>query len=100
MMPSNTLRRLVATTVVGAFVALGVGAAHAQSAGELNSELSSIEGQMSGAMSSDAQAANVVEKLDNAEKTFAKVASSPKANKSELAPAYERLESMLSRIHE
>ena len=42
----------------------------------------------------------MVEKLDNAEKTFAQLSSSPKVNKAELQPAFDRLESMLSRLHE
>ncbi len=97
MIPSISIRRLMATTVIGAFLALGVGAAHAQ---DINSQLSALESQMSGALSSDAQAQSMVEKLDNAEKTFAQVSSSPKANKAELQPAFDRLESMLSRMHE
>ncbi|HLX37078.1 MAG TPA: hypothetical protein VKR29_04730, partial [Candidatus Binataceae bacterium] len=62
--------------------------------------LSSLEGQMSGALSSDSQAQAMVEKLDNAEKTFAQLSSSNKANKAELQPAFDRLESMLARMHE
>jgi hypothetical protein len=92
MISSITLRRLIATTVVGAFLALGTGAALAQGAGNLNSELSAIESQMSGAMSSDSQAQSVVEKLDNAEKNFAQLSSNPKINKAELQPAFDRLE--------
>jgi len=98
MISSITLRRLAATTVVGAFLALGAGGAFAQS--ELTGQLNSIDAQMSGAMSSDSQAQSVVEKLDNAEKTFAQLSSSPKANKAALQPDYDRLESMLSRLHE
>jgi lipopolysaccharide biosynthesis regulator YciM len=98
MTSSITLRRLAAVTVIGAFLALGARGASAQS--ELNSELNSIESQMSGAMSSDAQAQSAVEKLDNAEKTFAQLSSSPKVNKAQLQPDYDRLESMLSRLHE
>jgi TolA-binding protein len=97
MISSITIRRLMATTVIGAFLALGIGAAHAQ---DINSELSSLEGQMSGALSSDSQAQSMVEKLDNAEKTFAQLSSSNKVNKAELQPAFDRLESMLSRMHE
>ena len=99
MIPSTRSSRLACLVIV-AFFLLGSGAARAQSAGELNSEINSLEGQMSGAMSSDAQAQSLVEKLDNAEKTFAKVASSPKVNKAELGPAYDRLESMLARLHD
>ena len=87
----------MATTVIGAFLALGTGAALAQ---DINSELSALEPQMSGALSSDSQAQSLVEKLDNAEKTFAQLSSSPKANKAALQPAFDRLESMLARMHE
>ena len=97
MILSITLRRLVTATVIGAFFALGSGAAQAQ---DLNGQLDSLEAQMSGAMSSDAAAQSLTEKLDNAEKSFAQESSSPKANKAALQPAYDRLESMLSRLHE
>jgi hypothetical protein len=98
MTSSITLRRLAAVTVIGAFLALGAQGALAQS--ELNSQINSIESQMSGALSSDSQAQSVVEKLDTAEKTFAQLSSSPKVNKAQLQPDYDRLESMLSRLHE
>jgi len=98
MTSSIMLRRLMAVTVIGAFVALGVGSARAQA--ELNNQLSALESQMSAAMDNTATAQSTVEKLDNAEKTFAQLSSSPKVNKAELGPAYERLESMLSRLHE
>ena len=55
---------------------------------------------MSGAMNSDSQAQSVVEKLDDAEKTFAQISSSAKVNKAQLQPAFDRLESMLARIHD
>jgi hypothetical protein len=97
MTSSIMLRRLTAITVIGAFVALGARGALAQ---ELGSQISSLESQMSGAMNSDSEAQSVVEKLDNAEKTFAQVSSSPKANKAALVPDYEQLESMLSRLHD
>ncbi len=97
MISSITIRRLMATTVIGALLALGTGVARAQ---DINSQLSSLEGQMSGALSSDSQAQAMVEKLDNAEKTFAQLSSGNKANKAELQPAFDRLESMLARMHE
>ena len=97
MISSITIRRLMATTVIGALLALGTGVARAQ---DINSQLSSLEGQMSGALSSDSQAQSLVEKLDNAEKTFAQLSSGNKANKAELQPAFDRLESMLARMHE
>jgi hypothetical protein len=87
----------MAITIIGAFVALGAGGAWAQ---DLNSQLSSAESEMSSAMNSDGAAQSLVERLDNAEKTFAQESSSPKANKAALVPDYERLESMLSRLHD
>src|SRR5580658_4769101 len=97
MISSITLRRLVTTTIIGAFFALGTGVALAQ---DMGSQLDALEAQMSSAMSNDAAAQSLVEKLDNAEKNFAQASSSPKANKAALQPDYERLESMLSRLHE
>jgi len=97
MISSITIRRLMATISFGAFLALATGAALAQ---DINGELSALEGQMSGALSSDSQAQAMVEKLDNAEKSFAQLSSSTKANKAELQPAFDRLESVLARMHE
>jgi hypothetical protein len=97
MISSITLRRLVTTTIIGAFLALGTGVALAQ---DMGSQLDALEAQMSSAMSNDAAAQSLVDKLDNAEKTFAQLSSSPKVNKAALAPDYNRLESMLSRLHE
>src|SRR6202050_5971194 len=100
MISSIRLRRLVAASAIGAFFALGTGVARAQSLETLNSEISAAESQMSGAMNSDSQAQSVVEKLDNAEKTFAQLSSSAKVNKAQLQPAFDQLESMLARIHD
>ena len=100
MTSSIALRRLVAAFAIGAFFALGTGVARAQSIETLNNEISAAESQMSGAMSSDSQAQSVVEKLDAAEKTFAQISSSAKVNKAQMQPAFDRLESMLARIHD
>ncbi|HVN63435.1 MAG TPA: hypothetical protein VMT58_02265, partial [Candidatus Binataceae bacterium] len=67
---------------------------------DLDSELSSLEGQMGAAQSSTSAASDVITRLDAAGTQFAKIASGPKANKAELAPMYDRLESMLSRMYQ
>ncbi len=91
--------RIAVTVAALVAFALAGAPAWAQSLGELNSELSSIEGQMGAAESSDQSAVQMVERLDHAEAEFAKIASSPKTDKAALIPAYQRLESMLSRLY-
>jgi hypothetical protein len=95
---STTPHQLATFLVIGALLAFGAGAAYAQSAGELSREISSLSGEMSSAMNSNAAAQSLVDKLDHAEADFAKIASNPKANKAELLPLYDRLESMLSQL--
>jgi len=79
-------------------LALSAGIAAAQSVGELESELSSLSGQMSSAESNDSTADQVITRLDNAEGTFAKLTSSGKVDKGALIPLYHQLESMLDRM--
>ncbi len=88
------------TVMLAAFFAFAFTAtiASAQSAGQLESELSSISGQMSSAESSDSTADQVITKLDAAEGTFAKLTSSGKVDKGSLIPVYRQLESMLDRM--
>ncbi len=74
--------------------------AAAQSLSDLEGQISAIEGQMGGAESSAGTASSVVDRLDKAESDFARLASSGKADKSALVPAYNQLESMLARISE
>src|SRR5690348_1575524 len=95
---STTPHRLATFLAIGAFLVLGAGTVCAQSAGQLSSEISSLDSQMSSAMNSDAAAQSLVDKLDHAEADFAKIASNPKANKGELLPLFDRLESMLARL--
>jgi tetratricopeptide (TPR) repeat protein len=92
-------RRL--TVMLTAFVtlALTAGVAAAQSAGDLQSELSGLSGQMSAAESNASTADQVIAKLDNAEGTFAKLASGGKVDKGALVPIYHQLESMLDRMN-
>ena len=91
-------RRLTATLTVFLALAFTAGVALAQSAGQLESELSSISGQMSAAENSEATADQVISKLDSAEATFAKLTSSGKVDKGALIPLYRQLEGMLARI--
>lgn len=91
-------RRLTATLTVLLALAFAAGVALAQSAGQLEGELSSISGQMSAAENSEATADQVISKLDNAEATFAKLTSSGKVDKGALIPLYRQLEEMLARI--
>jgi tetratricopeptide (TPR) repeat protein len=88
------------TVMLAAFFALAftAGIAAAQSAGELESELSSLSGQMSSAESNESTADQVVTRLDNAEGSFAKLTSSGKVDKGALIPIYRQLESMLDRM--
>ncbi|HYK64895.1 MAG TPA: hypothetical protein VEY94_08110 [Patescibacteria group bacterium] len=91
-------RRLTATLAAFFALAFTAGVALAQSAGELESELSSLSGQMSAAENSEATADQVISKLDAAEATFAKLTSSGKVDKGSLIPLYRQLEGMLARI--
>lgn len=100
MTSSAKLRRVTPALIGVVSIAFLAASARAQSVGELNSMINSLEPQVSSALNSPGAAQSVVEKLDNAETMFAKVASNPKTNKSELVSAYDRLESMLSRLHE
>lgn len=100
MTPSARPRRLTPALIAAVSITLLAASARAQSIGELNSDISSLEGQVSSSLNNEAAGKSVVEKLDNAETMFAKVASNPKTNKSELISAFDRLESMLARVHE
>ncbi len=92
-------RRLMVMLTAFFTLALTVGVAAAQSAGELQSELSGLSGQMSAAESNASTADQVIGKLDNAEGTFAKLASGGKVDKGALVPIYQQLESMLDRMN-
>jgi tetratricopeptide (TPR) repeat protein len=72
--------------------------AAAQSLSDLEGEISGIEGQMSAAESNTGTADSVVDRLDKAESDFSRLAANGKVDKSALGPAYNQLESMLSRI--
>ena len=80
-------------------IAFTAGLACAQSSGQLESELSSLSGQMSSAEANASTADQVIGRLDNAEGTFAKLTSSGKVDKGALIPLYRQLESMLDRMN-
>ncbi len=86
--------------MLAAFFALAFTAsiAAAQSSGQLESELSSLSGQMSSAESNESTADQVISRLDGAEASFAKLTSSGKVDKGALIPLYHQLESMLDRM--
>src|SRR5260370_25650170 len=95
---SHFSHRLVAMIAAFFAVALTGGVAAAQSAGQLESEVSSLSGQMSSAESNPSTADQVIGRLDAAEGNFAKLTQSGKVDKGSLIPIYRQLESMLDRM--
>ncbi|MGH7814186.1 MAG: hypothetical protein ACREQI_09315 [Candidatus Binataceae bacterium] len=91
---------LFACVLAAGTVAARRHAARGPSTSELDAQLTSIEGQLGEAQSNPAVASDVINKLDSAESTFAQIASQPGADKTQLAPTYDRLESMLSRMYQ
>src|SRR5271155_3669090 len=90
--------RLTAVLIAFFTLALTAGIAAAQSAGQLEGELSSLQGQMSSAESNPSTADQVINRLDAAESTFAKLTSSGKVDKGALVPLYRQLDEMLDRM--
>src|SRR5579862_7404073 len=90
--------RLTVMLIAFFALALSAGLAAAQSAGQLEQELSSLSGQMSGAESNESTADQVINRLDGAESSFAKLTSSGKVDKGALIPIYHQLEGMLDRM--
>ena len=86
--------------MLAAFFALvfAAGMASAQSAGQLEGELSSLSGQMGSAESNESTADQVISRLDSAEADFAKLTSSGKVDKGSLIPLYRQLDEMLDRM--
>src|SRR4029077_3613232 len=80
-------------------LALTAKMAAAQSMGQLQGELSSLQGQIGSAESNEATADQVITRLDAAEGNFAKLASAGKVDKGSLIPVYRQLESMLDRMN-
>src|SRR5258708_24182757 len=95
---SHFSHRLVAMMAAFFAVVLMAGVAAAQSAGQLESEVSSLSGQMSSAESNPSTADQVIGRLDAAEGNFAKLTQSGKVDKCSLIPIYRQLESMLDRM--
>ncbi len=75
------------------------GASQAQSAGDLNAELSAIESQIGSATSNANAAGSVIDRLDKAVTLFAKLATDPKVDKGGLVSSYSRIESMLNKMY-
>src|SRR5271168_2253427 len=90
--------RLTAVLIAFFTLALTAGIAAAQSASQLEGELSSLQGQMSSAESNESTADEVISKLDNAEADFAKLTSSGRVDKAALIPIFHQLDEMLDRI--
>ncbi len=95
--PYFSHRLLVMLTAFFALV-FTAGIAAAQSASQLEDELSGLSGQMSSAESSQSAADQVINRLDSAEADFAKLTSSGKVDKGALIPIYHQLDSMLDRM--
>ncbi len=93
-----SLHRLMVMLTAFFALALTAGIAAAQSAGQLEQELSGISGQMSSAESNESTADQVINRLDGAESTFAKLTSSGKVDKGSLIPLYHQLDEMLDRM--
>ncbi|HVC43932.1 MAG TPA: tetratricopeptide repeat protein [Candidatus Binataceae bacterium] len=97
--PVRELRRsaLVIVMAVAAFVAFGVRAS-AQSLGELNRRLESIEPQVAAGMTDPAAASAAISQLDEAESDFARIADGARST-SALLGTYDRLEDLLNRMY-
>jgi tetratricopeptide (TPR) repeat protein len=93
------LRRLM--VMLSAFCALAFTASSvaAQSLGDLQGEMGGISGQMGAAEGNEATASQVINRLDTAEGTFAKLASGDKVDKSALVPLFHELDGMLDRMY-
>jgi tetratricopeptide (TPR) repeat protein len=92
------LHRLPVTLAAIFALVFTAGMASAQSASQLEGELSSLSGQISSAESNESTADQVIGRLDGAEADFAKLTSSGKVDKGALIPVYRQLEEMLDRM--
>ncbi|HUY29051.1 MAG TPA: tetratricopeptide repeat protein [Candidatus Binataceae bacterium] len=88
----------VTMVVIGAMV-FAAGAVRAQSLGDVQSQLSGVEGKLSAARSDPTTAGEVINSLDRLEAQFAKVASSGKVDRSALGPTYNQLDDALSSMY-
>ncbi|MHB8383902.1 MAG: tetratricopeptide repeat protein [Candidatus Binataceae bacterium] len=99
-MKSLSIFHRVSVTIVavGALV-LAAAAVRAQSLGEVQSQLSAIEGKMSAARTDPTTAGEVITDLDRLEAQFAKVSSSGKVDRSALGPTYNQIDDALSSMY-
>src|SRR5882757_7394136 len=95
---SHFSHRLLVMLIAFFTLALTAKMAAAQSIGQLQGELSSLQGQIGSAESNEATANQVIGRLDAAEGNFAKLTSSGKVDKGALIPIFHQLESMLDRM--
>ncbi|MFZ1887051.1 MAG: tetratricopeptide repeat protein [Candidatus Binataceae bacterium] len=95
---STVHRASVTIAIVGALV-FATSAARAQSLGDVQSQLSSIQGKMSAARTDPTTAGEVISDLDRIEAQFAKVSSSGKVDRSALGPTYNQLDDALSSMY-
>lgn len=95
----HRLDAILGTIGIVAAIALIPAIAQAQRPAEFNKELSALDSRVSAALSNQTEAGQVVDRLDEAEADFARMASSGKAGRDGLAAAYGQLESMLNRIY-
>lgn len=92
---------MVAATCTIAALTLSLAAANAaESLGDINNQLTQIEGQLSAARNDPNQAGSVISQLDRLEALFAQTAASPRVSKAELAPTYDRLNSALTNMYQ
>jgi tetratricopeptide (TPR) repeat protein len=89
----------VAALVVAAGVMTFAVRAHAQSIESLNAEVSAMEPEVQSALSNQSTASSVIQKLDDLETAFARVAQKA-GEKGALVGIYGRLEGMLNRMYE
>lgn len=97
-LPATAHRWLLIALAAGAF-SLASGQVRAQSAQSLNAQLNGLAPEVNAALASQAQAGQVIAKLDQAEALFARLAENPKNDRALLVATYSQLENMLSRMY-
>lgn len=95
---SDFSRRALLTIVIGTFIAVARSAA-AQSLGELNQRLNQIEEQVNAGVGNPEAASQAIDRLDQAEADFAKIAENGRLERGALLESYMRLETMLNRMY-
>ncbi len=84
--------------VVGALV-FAATSVFAQSLGEINDQLSSVQAKIPSARNDPTTAGEVISELDRLEALFAKVSSSGKVDRTALGPTYDQLDNALSTMY-